>query len=213
MKNQTEECQQFNAETAYITPDFNCANLNFYNFDSWTPQHSDDEQIFQSQDVSPAGELSIISISIGAPKKIAVRNKTTNEEIHITLENGDILFMEGTTQQYTTHQVFSNPTDPTELPHLYGYPTLEEFGQYGGRRLNITGRYIHTHSEECPMSAQNLLPMEWAKRSREEQAEEQASYYMPKQCPTQASPTPAPVSPATDPAVSTPVPEVGSSEI
>ena len=70
MKNQTEECQQFNAETAYITPDFNCANLNFYNFDSWTPQHSDDEQIFQTQDVSPAGELSIISISIGAPKKM-----------------------------------------------------------------------------------------------------------------------------------------------
>ena len=121
--------------------------------------------------------------------------------------------MEGTTQQYTNHQVFSNPTDPTEFPHLYGYPTLEEFGQYGGRRLNITGRYIHTHSEECPMSAQNLLPMEWAKRSREEQAEEQASYYMPKQCPTQASPTPAPVSPATDPAVSTPVPEVGFTEI
>ena len=48
--------------------------------------------------------------------------------------------MEGTTQQYTTHQVFSNPTDPTELPHLYGYPTMEEFDQYEGKRLNITGR-------------------------------------------------------------------------
>ena len=121
--------------------------------------------------------------------------------------------MEGTTQQYTTHQVFINPTDPTQLPNLYGYPTVEEFEQFGGRRLNITGRHIHTHDLECPCSALNPLPIEWGKRTREEKAKEQASNYMPKQCPSQAALNLSPSPPFSDAAVNIPVPEPSYKEL
>jgi len=208
MKYQSEETQNANSQTAFITQDLNSANLNFYDPNSYTPQHSDDEPLFNTSNVSPEGELSIVSVSIGASKMFAVNNKDTNEETHFTLENGDVLFMEGTTQKHTTHQVFCNPTHPSQIPDLYDYPTMEDFGKYAGKRLNITGRCIHTHTKDCPMSTHNPDAALWS----DNYPTSPHSNYLPKQCPKPPSPTTAPVAPASaDPAVDIPVPEAAAS--
>ena len=99
MQYQSEPTKQANLCTSKITTEFNSANLNFYNPKSHTPQHSDDEPLFQTPNVSPVKEKSIMSISVGATKIFAIRDKLTNEEIHVALGNGDVLFMEGTTQE------------------------------------------------------------------------------------------------------------------
>jgi hypothetical protein len=207
MKFQSDETKLANEQTAFITQDLNSANLNFYDAHSYTPQHSDDEVLFKTPDVSPEGETSIVSINMGASKIFAAKNKETNEEIHVALENGDILYMEGTTQKHTTHQVFSNHTHPSQFPNLYGYPTMEEFGKYEGTRLNITGRCIHTHTKECPMFKHNPETALWSNNY----PTSPNSNYLPKHCPEPSNSSTAPADPAADPAVDIPVPEVATS--
>jgi len=206
MQFQSDQTQQANSDTAYITPELNSANLNFYNSDSYTPQHSDDEQLFKTPNVSPEDEKSIVSISIGATKIFAIKNKETHEEIHVALHNGDVLYMEGTTQKYSTHQVFCNPTNPSQIPELYDYPTMEEFCAFAGKRLNVTGRKTHTHTEGCPMAVHNPQP---ARRSDNYPTSPLVNY-LPKQCPNPTPPTTAPVPPAADTAVDIPVPAASS---
>jgi len=162
MQYQSEQTKQANLCTSKITTEFNAANLNFYNEESHTPQHSDDEPLFQTPHASPVKEKSIMSISVGATKIFAFRDKLTNEEIHLALRNGDVLFMEGTTQEYTTHQIFPNPTNPTQLPDLFDYPTMEELKAFGGKRMNITARQIHMHTAGCPLAPHNPPVASWS---------------------------------------------------
>ena len=86
MKRQPPDCQEANLNTAHHTPGLNSANLNLYGPESYTPQHSDDEPLFRSN--SHSGDLSIVSVNVGAPKVFALKDKSTLEEKHFVLSNG-----------------------------------------------------------------------------------------------------------------------------
>jgi len=205
MQYQSRQTQQANPNTASITTEINSANLNFYNPQSHTPQHSDNEQLFKTPNVSPVNEKSIVSISIGATKIFALKNKQTNEEIQVALHNGDVLYMEGTTQEYATHQVFPNPTSPTQIPELYDYPTMEEFSAFAGKRLNITGRKIHIHTPGCPLAAHNPSPVQWS----DNYPVTPADNYLPNHV-TGPHPLAPQFPPTSDTAVDIPVPAASS---
>ena len=94
----------------WITPDLKTANTSLYLEEhSMIPQHSDNEKLFDSYSITPYNQRTIMSISYGATRIFAFRNKLTNEEIHIALENGDVLHMEGACQDTMTHEVFPQP--------------------------------------------------------------------------------------------------------
>ena len=162
MQFQSETTKQANLCTSNITTDFNSANLNLYGNQSHTPQHSDNEQLFQTPHASPIKEKSIMSISVGATKIFAFKDKITNQEIHLALSNGDVLYMEGITQETSTHQIFPNPTNPSQLPNLYDYPTMAEFEAFDGERMNITARQIHMHTAGCPLAEHNPPVVAWS---------------------------------------------------
>lgn len=47
----------------------------------------------------------IASLSLGAERKFSFRHKQSKERIDLTLENGSLLLMRGTTQKYWLHQL------------------------------------------------------------------------------------------------------------
>jgi len=181
---QPTDCQQANVDTANLTPDFDSVNCNLHVSHSSTPQHSDDEPLFRTHANS---DVTILSINIGATKIFALKDKASFEEIHFALSNGDILYMEGQTQKYCTHEAFANPTAPSQYPDVYGYPTPADFSSFGGRRLNITGRHIHTHNLDCTCSETNPLQVEWLPRNALEMAEDKCADYLPVQSAKQAT--------------------------
>ena len=176
---QPPECQQANPDTSNLVPEtFNSVNCNLQRADSFTPQHSDDELIFRKY---PHSDVSICSINIGSTKIFALKDKYTHEEMHMALENGDVLYMEGQCQKYCTHEAFANPTSPTQYPNVYGHPTPPDFASFGGRRLNLTGRYIARHNLDCTCSETNALQVAWHAKSFQEQLADKESDYFPKQ--------------------------------
>lgn len=78
---------------------FNSCLLNLYHDGNegmgW---HSDAEK-----DLKENG--TIASLSLGAERKFSFRHKQTKERIDLTLENGSLLLMRGTTQKYWLHQL------------------------------------------------------------------------------------------------------------
>lgn len=78
---------------------FNSCLLNLYHDGNegmgW---HSDAEK-----DLKENG--TIASLSLGAERKFSFRHKQSKERIDLTLENGSLLLMRGTTQKYWLHQL------------------------------------------------------------------------------------------------------------
>ena len=155
-KYSSTEVKELNKHTMQICPDLNSSNSSLY-LDPWSaiPQHADDELLFDTYAVTPYNHKGIMSVSMGATRKFAFKNKRTGDEYHIALENGDVLFMEGACQDTCTHQLFPPPKTGAEMPNLYDYPTLEQFNYANSQRLNLTGRCIHIHSPECQLSHHN----------------------------------------------------------
>jgi alkylated DNA repair dioxygenase AlkB len=96
---------------------FNSCLLNLYhNGSEGMAWHSDGEKDLKDN-------AAIASLSFGAERKFAFKHKNTKEVVSLTLENGSLLIMTGTTQKYWLHR----------LP-----PTKMKFGP----RVNLTFRSI-----------------------------------------------------------------------
>jgi len=99
---------------------FNSCLLNLYHDGSegmaW---HSDGEK-----DLKKDG--AIASLTFGAERKFSFKHKTSKERVDITLENGSLLIMKGTTQSHWMHRL-----PPTKAQH--------------GPRINLTFRTIENH--------------------------------------------------------------------
>ena len=78
---------------------YNSCLLNLYhNGDEGMAWHSDGEK-----DLKKNG--AIASVTFGAERKFAFKNKETKEKIDITLEHGSLLVMKDTTQTYWLHRL------------------------------------------------------------------------------------------------------------
>lgn len=79
---------------------FNAVLLNFYkNGNDYMGWHSDDER--ELVEHSP-----IASVSLGETRRFIFRQKSNRQnKIEMSLSNGDLLIMQGTTQKYWHHQV------------------------------------------------------------------------------------------------------------
>lgn len=78
---------------------FNSCLLNLYHDgNEGMAWHSDDEK-------SLGKNSSIASMSFGAERKFAFRNKTTKEIITLNLEHGSLLLMHGSTQTHWLHRL------------------------------------------------------------------------------------------------------------
>ena len=76
---------------------FNSCLLNLYhNGDEGMAWHSDDEK-------SLGKDSPIASLSLGAERKFVLRHRQSKEPVSLTLENGSLLLMQGTTQTYWLH--------------------------------------------------------------------------------------------------------------
>ena len=79
---------------------FNSVLLNFY-------RDGQDSNAWHSDDEAELGESPVIaSLSLGAPRDFQLRHKIKRSQRHkILLQNGSLLLMAGTTQQFWQHQV------------------------------------------------------------------------------------------------------------
>ena len=104
----------------------NSANLNLYpGKDDCIPWHSDDENIFGG----PEDDKTIVSLSLGAPRRFCMRRKTDKAAWYsVELWGGDVLVMQGSAQRHLEHC------------------TLKDVG---GPRINITWRRIRFHTGQC----------------------------------------------------------------
>jgi len=76
---------------------YNSCLLNLYhNGTEGMSWHSDDEDMLVKN-------ASIASLSIGVDRKFAFKHKDLKEKVTLTLENGSLLEMKGTTQKYWQH--------------------------------------------------------------------------------------------------------------
>ncbi len=99
---------------------FNSCLLNLYhNGNEGMAWHSDGEK-----DLKKDG--AIASLSFGAERKFAFKNKETKETVALNLEHGSLLVMKGKTQTYWLHRL--PPTKKVQLP-----------------RINLTFRTIEPH--------------------------------------------------------------------
>lgn len=89
---------------------FNSCLLNLYhNGSEGMAWHSDAEK-----DLKRNG--AIASVSFGAERKFAFKHKETKEKVSITLQNGSLLVMKGTTQSYWLHSL--PPTKKVSMPRV-----------------------------------------------------------------------------------------------
>lgn len=97
---------------------FNSCLLNLYhNGSEGMAWHSDGEKELRK-------EGAIASISLGAERKFSFKNKKSKQRIDIFLENGSLLIMKGTTQEYWLHRL----------------PPTKKVNDY---RINLTFRQIN----------------------------------------------------------------------
>ncbi|MFT2110660.1 alpha-ketoglutarate-dependent dioxygenase AlkB family protein [Marinomonas sp. 2405UD68-3] len=78
---------------------FNTCLLNLYHDGSeGVSWHSDGEKDLKKNGV-------IASVSLGAERKFAFKNKVTNDTVSVFLEHGSLLIMAGTTQDFWQHRL------------------------------------------------------------------------------------------------------------
>lgn len=78
---------------------YNSCLLNLYhNGDEGMAWHSDDEKSLAVNSV-------IASLSLGAERKFCFKHRRTNQQLSLTLENGSLLLMKGTTQTHWLHSL------------------------------------------------------------------------------------------------------------
>lgn len=96
----TEEILLLKQLTESLTGDrFNSCLLNLYhNGDEGMAWHSDDER-------SLGKNTTIASFSLGAERKFSFKHKRTKQTISVSLENGSLLIMKGTTQTNWLHRL------------------------------------------------------------------------------------------------------------
>lgn len=107
----TPELQELKAKIEAITgATFNSCLLNLYhNGNEGMGWHSDDE-------ISLVKEAPIASLSLGATRKFSLKHKAAKQTVSVTLENGSLLLMKGTTQ---THWLHSLPkTKKVNMPRV-----------------------------------------------------------------------------------------------
>ena len=98
---------------------FNSCLLNLYHSgDEGMGWHSDAEKDLKKN-------AAIASVSFGAERKFAFKNKESKETVSLNLENGSLLIMKGTTQTHWSHRL-----PPTKKVH--------------SARINLTFRSIVT---------------------------------------------------------------------
>jgi len=96
---------------------FNCVLLNLYqNGGDHMGWHSDDEP-----ELGPSPDIA--SLSLGQARRFDLKHKSMQHQLNLTLQNGDLLLMQGPCQQYWEHRV------PKQA-------------QASSMRLNLTFRYI-----------------------------------------------------------------------
>lgn len=78
---------------------YNSCLLNLYHDgEEGMAYHSDDEKTL-------ARHAAIASLSFGADRRFLFKHKTTKETVGLTLENGSLLVMQGTTQTHWMHRL------------------------------------------------------------------------------------------------------------
>lgn len=78
---------------------YNSCLLNLYhNGDEGMAWHSDDEKMLQK-------DGSIASLSFGAERKFSLKHRASKETLSLSLENGSLLEMKGTTQTHWLHSL------------------------------------------------------------------------------------------------------------
>ncbi len=81
---------------------YNSCLLNLYhNGTEGMSWHSDDEPMLEKN-------ASIASLSLGVARRFAFKHKELKEKVVVTLENGSLLEMKGTTQQYWNHALLKS---------------------------------------------------------------------------------------------------------
>jgi alkylated DNA repair dioxygenase AlkB len=120
-------------------PPPNGVNANFYGTcDHHLDWHADDEPLFQQSD----GTALIVSISFGSSTSFEWKRNVTGERSWTTLENADILIMEGRTQQFYKHQVPPYSQWPEGSRGSDSMPPPFE-------RHNLTFRWTVNHTKHC----------------------------------------------------------------
>jgi len=78
---------------------YNSCLLNLYhNGEEGMGWHTDNEKELKK-------EGAIASVSFGAVRKFAFKHKKTQEKVELTLDNGSLLVMKGTTQSHWLHRL------------------------------------------------------------------------------------------------------------
>ena len=115
----------------------NCVFVSCYESEAhFCPWHSDDERIFEAQDVP------IISWSYGAARKFGIRGKIGSEDFYKTtwIESGDVVTMGGAMQRHYEHTIF---------PSKSSRQTSASSSNPIGKRWNFTFRNAVNHSPDC----------------------------------------------------------------
>ena len=108
-----QKCEEVSGET------YNSCLLNLYHDGSeGMAYHSDGEK-----DLKKHG--AIASLTFGTERKFSFKNKLSKERIDISLENGSLLVMKGTTQENWLHRL--PPTTKVKTPRVnLTFRTIEE---------------------------------------------------------------------------------------
>lgn len=89
---------------------YNSCLLNLYhNGEEGMGWHTDNEKELKK-------EGAIASVSFGAVRKFAFKHKETEEKVELTLDNGSLLVMKGTTQSHWLHRL--PPSKKVVLPRI-----------------------------------------------------------------------------------------------
>lgn len=108
-----QKCEEISGET------YNSCLLNLYHDgNEGMAYHSDGEK-----DLKKHG--AIASLTFGAERKFLFKHKSTKETVDISLENGSLLIMKGTTQENWLHRL--PPTTKVKTPRInLTFRTIEE---------------------------------------------------------------------------------------
>lgn len=121
---------------------FNSCNANAYLArEHDLPWHCDDEYLFREAD-APTSKRNVLiaSISFGATRDFAIRQKLSGSEMSYPLADGDILTMEGLFQDNYLHCVRKDTGSAQASSSSSGPDTT---------RYNLTFRRILRHHKEC----------------------------------------------------------------
>ena len=116
----THDCTLYFQGTNYTSmpqhaPTLNSTNSNWYETEqSHLNYHADADTLFDTTNIHPQNNKTIMSISLGATRDFLIKHNRTKQVFRIPLRNGDVLIMYRDTQTHYKHALPPPPPPTSE---------------------------------------------------------------------------------------------------